>query len=715
MGATSQHALARAGLLADSALFTETGFLSEEGVRAELARRRDTVDDPHSGSATARGTDNEHQRPELSSSRSGRFESNLPSHTNSPASVPEDSDEDIRDSVANSGLPPLSFPAMSSSGAFSRDEMNLAEFPLTVLSTRVDPNVKTLEFSDHLRTKSGEMVERKWIITAADKFGLPTSTDDDVILGLIRLSMDDGFRNRKVHFTRYELLKALRWSTEGRSYSRLTKSLDRLSGVRIRATNSFYDNSSKSYQTCNFGIIDAYEINDHRGKKGTPSLEPPPSFFIWSEMLFDSFRAGFIKKLDLDLYFQLKSAVSRRLYRYLDKHFYFRSTLEKPLLTLAFEKLGLSRNYRYVSSVRQQIEPALEELQKIGFLSSFEIGGRGEQATIRFVAAPQGAAAKFGTAPRVGKSSGSGRDVKFGGKGAIAEESGREPMADGAYTNEAYLSRSQDGSAYSSVPAAGVHPHEPSLQTGPSQASRGALPRGASSYPGKTASNAFRSSSGEVGRTPSAGRADASSSTPELRDQLIEALVSRGISISQAKRLLMGKTDTHYRAIDRIVQYYDYLVENNDPKVSRSKVGFLYRAVESPYRFAVPPTFEGAPGTSTAAIAAESARSRRPELQIFRAPEPRPSGVRRETEPDEALTAEYRNFLDQALSAGLKQLGADELSRIHSVVEQKMSCLKNVLTPERFQDAVNGCVKEELIKVLGLPGFRSWAGSAKAL
>ena len=119
--------------------------------------------------------------------------------------------------------------------SFSRDEMNLAEFPLAVLSTRSNPKIKTLEFSDTQRLKSGELIERKWIITGADKFGLPTSTDDDVVLGLIKLSMDQGFRDRKIYFTRYELLKALRWSTEGRSYQRLIKSLDRLSGARIRA------------------------------------------------------------------------------------------------------------------------------------------------------------------------------------------------------------------------------------------------------------------------------------------------------------------------------------------------------------------------------------------------------------------------------------------------------------------------------------------------
>ena len=99
----------------------------------------------------------------------------------------------------------------------SRDEMNLAEFPLAVLSTRSNPNIKTLEFSDSIRGKRGELINRKWIITGADKFGLPTSSDDEVLLGLMKLTVDKGFESRKIHFTRYELLKALQWSTEGRS------------------------------------------------------------------------------------------------------------------------------------------------------------------------------------------------------------------------------------------------------------------------------------------------------------------------------------------------------------------------------------------------------------------------------------------------------------------------------------------------------------------
>ncbi|MCO6430104.1 MAG: replication initiator protein A [Deltaproteobacteria bacterium] len=263
----------------------------------------------------------------------------------------------------------------------SRDEMNLAEFPLTVLSTRSNPKTKTLEFSDNIRTKNGELVDRKWIITGADKFGLPTASDDEVLLGLLKLTVESGMRNPKVYFTRYEILKTLRWTTEGRSYTRLQRALDRLSGVRIKATNAFYDNETKLHHTKNFGIIDGYEIND--GRDG----ENKRSFFIWSEVLFKSFQVGFIKKLDLEFYLSLKSAISKRVYRFLDKHFWYKAKVQMNLFCFAHEKVGISRNYKYTSSIRQQLDPAFEELIHTGFLSKVEYYGKGSDCEIVMYAA----------------------------------------------------------------------------------------------------------------------------------------------------------------------------------------------------------------------------------------------------------------------------------------------------------------------------------------
>ena len=260
----------------------------------------------------------------------------------------------------------------------SRDEMNLAEFPLAVLSTRVNPKLKTLEFSDNIRDKNGKAVTRNWVITGADKFGLPTSSDDEVLLGLLKLTVDEGFTTQKVYFTRYELLKILRWSTEGRSYTRLQNAFDRLTGVRVKATNAFFDNQNKKHSTKNFGIIDAYEINDGR------EVDTKPSYFIWSEELLNSFQAGYVKKLDLDFFLDLKSAVSKRLYRFLDKLFWYKVEVSFDLFTLCHEKLGISRNYKYASSLRQQLDPAVQELCERGFLSHCEYAGRGKGTEVTF-------------------------------------------------------------------------------------------------------------------------------------------------------------------------------------------------------------------------------------------------------------------------------------------------------------------------------------------
>jgi hypothetical protein len=59
--------------------------------------------------------------------------------------------------------------------------------------------------------------------------------DDEVILGLIQLSKLQSFSNRKVNFTRYQLIKLLGWRDESKSYDRIEKSLNRWVGVTLYA------------------------------------------------------------------------------------------------------------------------------------------------------------------------------------------------------------------------------------------------------------------------------------------------------------------------------------------------------------------------------------------------------------------------------------------------------------------------------------------------
>jgi hypothetical protein len=70
-----------------------------------------------------------------------------------------------------------------------KDEMNLAEFPITLLTDRVPKGKKIIQYRDRIfDEKSGKQLTRKLTISADEANGLPTAVDDDVILGLIQLT-----------------------------------------------------------------------------------------------------------------------------------------------------------------------------------------------------------------------------------------------------------------------------------------------------------------------------------------------------------------------------------------------------------------------------------------------------------------------------------------------------------------------------------------------
>jgi hypothetical protein len=617
--------------------------------------------------------------------------------------------------------------------------MNLAEFPLTVLSTRVDPRIKTLEFSDALIGKNGDTIERKWIITGADKFGLPTASDDEVLLGLMKLTVDDGFRQRKVFFSRYELLRILRWTTEGRSYTRLQRALDRLSGVRIKATNAFYDNESKSHSTRNFGIIDAYEINDGR------ATEAKPSFFEWSEAMFKSFQVGFIKKLDLQFYLDLSSAISKRLYRFLDKHFWYRSRLSMNLFVLAHEKVGVSRNYRYASSLRQQLDPALSELKECGFISGYEYSGRGSGTEITILSG--------NGSPRVlekCRSGGQDPEEKRAPGSAVnsSPERMRKPRRAADVGGTSVQHREALTADLGTVDLnKSVHSEAQTNSTGPSAAvsrAEGVPVLMNSGQPATDSSMAWvcaaqtRAASVTERSSHSAAKYFSGSEEPRegflapLAEALVAELVERGLQATQARRLIRGRDEGECGRMRAIVAYYDQLIRTKSRLISRSPVGFLYRAMERPESFLLPG--EHRPGTGRSLIGAgrndpsagrndtSAGRNEKTEearrVGEYEAPPARRSNssVRGlEVSSEDQLTVLRAQYLDarkRSVQQAKLEVEPEILSRIRSEVEKGLEKLRKTISAKRFQEALDHGVEERLARLYLFPEFDEWVPQA---
>ncbi|HJN13968.1 MAG TPA: replication initiator protein A [Armatimonadota bacterium] len=247
-----------------------------------------------------------------------------------------------------------------------RDEMNLAEFPFALLSKRVPKGMNEIRFADTIRGSSGALVERRWTVTGSPKHGLPVAADELVYVALMEASKEQGFNTRIIQTSRQDIAKRLGLPHGGAAYRQIKASLDRLVGVNIHAENAFWDPDKRSYGTVSFGLIDDYVLLDERKDRTKPL---PAGQVAWNRIIFASFQAGNIKRLDTAFFFSLKSPIARRLYRYLDKKRYDgKATFQIGLEKLAFEHLGLSRSYKYPSQIRQKLERGHQELIDRSFL-----------------------------------------------------------------------------------------------------------------------------------------------------------------------------------------------------------------------------------------------------------------------------------------------------------------------------------------------------------
>lgn len=138
-----------------------------------------------------------------------------------------------------------------------KDELNLAEFPLCALAHRLRPEQKTLRFEDRVRDEQrGGMVTRQLTITGSDAYGLPTALDDEVLLGLIQLTRLQDFAERKVPFTRHQLLQILGWRADSKSYARIEASLNRWTGVTLFYNRAWWNRAKQCWMDEKFHILD---------------------------------------------------------------------------------------------------------------------------------------------------------------------------------------------------------------------------------------------------------------------------------------------------------------------------------------------------------------------------------------------------------------------------------------------------------------------------
>jgi hypothetical protein len=263
-----------------------------------------------------------------------------------------------------------------------RDEMNLADFPISALqrAQKSDGEGRKVDRMEWHATRydpgTRQRVRQKVTLTSTARDGLPTPADEHVVLALLFVAKHtDNFVSDTVHFCPSQLFGVMGWAPNGRSYTRLRSVLRRLKSLTIRYENAWWDAGGREYEEeMATGIISGYRIGRQTSGPRREGAELA-SWVTWSQQFHTSLRAGNLKRLDLEVFFSLKTPTAQRMYRFLDKRFYNNPSLQMDLAEFACGHIGLT-DAGNVALLKRRLTPGLEELERIGFLAPAPEGGR---------------------------------------------------------------------------------------------------------------------------------------------------------------------------------------------------------------------------------------------------------------------------------------------------------------------------------------------------
>ncbi len=256
-----------------------------------------------------------------------------------------------------------------------RDEMNLADFPISALQ-RQQPSDADGRKRDRLEFEatrydpvSRQRVLQRVTLTSSARDGLPTPADEHVILALLYVAKHShDFADATVYFAPSQMFDVMGWAPNGRSYTRLRDVLRRLKSLTIRYENAWWDAAGRGYEEeVATGVISAYKIARQVSGPRTANTAPL-SWATWTQQFHQSLLNGNIKRLDLDLFFRLKTPTAQRMYRFLDKRFYNTASLSMDLIEFACGHVGLTESDN-VAILKRRLAPGLAELEEVGFLA----------------------------------------------------------------------------------------------------------------------------------------------------------------------------------------------------------------------------------------------------------------------------------------------------------------------------------------------------------
>jgi len=233
---------------------------------------------------------------------------------------------------------------------------------------------KTIKFT---RTVDGKRVEASVTIVPAAIYGLPVTADQDKYIALQKIITDrkqqqGGVVKNPIGFTSAELLRLLKKHRDsGKNYKEISDWLDVMASTTIVSEGVVYFAKQKRRARDRFHVFErAVSIGDE-----LEGGEVADQNYIWlSPWQLENINSNHLLPIDFETYTQLKNHISKALVPLLQIWLFAskeEGSFEKDYLDLC-EAFALT-THRYLSHIKRQLGPSLDELQNHGYLRSWRV------------------------------------------------------------------------------------------------------------------------------------------------------------------------------------------------------------------------------------------------------------------------------------------------------------------------------------------------------
>lgn len=239
------------------------------------------------------------------------------------------------------------------------------------------------------RRPDGQKIQAKAVIEGIPSLGLPTTADRDKYMAFMKIALDqrefEGQLTNPIRFSGADMIKLLRLRKGGFHYDEINDWCKRMVATTIMSEASIFLADRRQYATDTFHVFDRVVLVGEELHDGTRSEFYQVYLSHWQ---LTNLNQGYLLPLDFNAYLKLKRDIAKALFGHLSVWFYASrgQTIEKKYPDLC-QILNI-RAYPHLSKARSVLEPSLQELTDIGYLSSWELVRSARGADFKLTLSP---------------------------------------------------------------------------------------------------------------------------------------------------------------------------------------------------------------------------------------------------------------------------------------------------------------------------------------